>query len=35
LVSQFKGQIAIEDFGCYAGDFHAALIREERLIAGV
>ncbi|UWU75923.1 hypothetical protein N2603_39295 [Bradyrhizobium huanghuaihaiense] len=35
LISQFKGQIAIEDFGCYARPFHSALVRENRLIAGV
>jgi hypothetical protein len=35
LISQFKGQIVIEDFGFYAREHHAALIREERLIAGV
>ena len=35
LISQFKGQIVIEDFGFYAREHHATLIREERLIAGV
>ena len=35
LISQFKGQIVIDDFGFYARRHHAALIREERLIAGV
>jgi hypothetical protein len=35
LVAQFKGQIVIEDFGCYSRPFHSALIREDRLIAGV
>jgi hypothetical protein len=35
LISQFKGQIAIEDFGFYARRHLAALIREERLMAGV
>jgi hypothetical protein len=34
-ISQFKGQIVIEDFGCYARPFHTSLIRENRLIAGV
>lgn len=34
LISQFKGQIVIEHFGCYARPFHAALMRESRLIAG-
>ncbi|MBR1214616.1 hypothetical protein [Bradyrhizobium sp. JYMT SZCCT0180] len=35
LISQFKGQIIVPDFGFYARDFHASLIREGRLIAGV
>ncbi len=35
LISQFKDQVVIEDFGSYARDFHAKLIRQERLIAGV
>jgi hypothetical protein len=35
LISQFKGQIIVPDFGFYARDFHASLIRENRLIAGV
>jgi len=35
LISQFKGQIIIPDFGFYARPFHASLIRENRLIAGV
>lgn len=35
LISQFKGQVAIEDFGFYARRHLAALIREERLMAGV
>jgi hypothetical protein len=35
LISQIKGQVVIEDFGFYARRHHAALIREERLIAGV
>jgi hypothetical protein len=34
LISQFKGQIVIDDFGFYAREHHAALIREERLKAG-
>jgi hypothetical protein len=34
-VSQFKGQIVVEDFGFYAREHHSALIRQERLIAGV
>ena len=35
LISQFKGQVIVQDFGFYARDFHASLIRENRLIAGV
>jgi hypothetical protein len=35
LIAQFKGPIVIEDFGCYARDHHAALTRQNRLIAGV
>ncbi|MBA2400937.1 MAG: hypothetical protein H0V72_19990 [Bradyrhizobium sp.] len=35
LISQFKGQIIVPDFGFYARDFHASLIRENRLIAGI
>jgi hypothetical protein len=35
LIAKYKGQIVIEDFGFYAREHHAALIREERLIAGV
>lgn len=35
LISQSKGQIVIQDFGCYARPFHSALIRENRLVAGV
>ncbi len=35
LMSQFKGQVVIQYFGFYAREHHAALIREERLIAGV
>lgn len=35
LIAQFKSQVVIEDFGFYARRHHAALIREERLIAGV
>ena len=29
LISQFEGQIVIENFGFYARRHHAALIREE------
>ena len=35
LISQFKGQIVIEDFGFSSREHHAALIREERLMAGI
>jgi hypothetical protein len=35
LMSKFKGQIIVPDFGFYARDFHVSLIRENRLIAGV
>jgi hypothetical protein len=35
LIAKFKGQIVVPDFGFYGRDHHAALIREERLIAGV
>jgi len=35
LVFQFKGQVIIPDFGFYARDFHASLIREKRLAVGV
>lgn len=35
LIANFKGQIVIPDFGFYACDFHADLIRQGRLIAGV
>jgi hypothetical protein len=35
LISQFKGQVIVPDFGFSARDFHSYLIRENRLIAGV
>lgn len=35
LISQFKGQLVVEDFGFYARPFHTALVREDRLMAGV
>ncbi|MCK1285441.1 hypothetical protein IVB41_16095 [Bradyrhizobium sp. 44] len=35
LISQFKGPVVSEDFGCYARPTHVALIREDRLMAGV
>jgi hypothetical protein len=35
LISHFKGQLVIPDFGFYGREAHAALIREGRLVAGV
>ena len=35
LIMQFKGQIVLEDGGFYLREMHSALIRENRLIAGV
>jgi len=35
LISQFKGQVIIPDFGFYGREHHIALIRQNRLIAGV
>lgn len=35
LISQYKGQIVIPDFGFYSCPFHVSLIRQNRLIAGV
>ncbi len=35
LMSHFKGQIIVPDFGFYGRDIHARLMREKRLIAGV
>jgi hypothetical protein len=35
LVSQFKGQVVIPAFGFYGRDFHTALIRQNRLTAGL
>ena len=35
LMSHFRGQIIVPDFGFYGRDNNANLIREERLIAGV
>jgi hypothetical protein len=35
LIAKFKGQIVVPDFGFCGRDHHAAVIREERLIAGV
>lgn len=35
LISQYKGQVVIPDFGFYGCAFHTSLIRQNRLIAGV
>lgn len=35
LMSHFKGQLIVPDFGFYGRDAHIGLIREGRLIAGV
>ena len=35
LISQHRLPIVINDFGCYAREHHARLIRDDRLIAGV
>jgi len=35
LISLFKGQVVVPDFGFYGREHHVSLIREERLIAGV
>jgi hypothetical protein len=35
LIGQAKGQVIVPDFGFYGRMFHMALIRQERLIAGV
>lgn len=35
LIESYPGQIVIPDFGFYGRDVHTALIRQERLIAGV
>ncbi|MEK7992878.1 MAG: hypothetical protein AAB403_03640 [Planctomycetota bacterium] len=35
LISMFKGQVVVPDFGFYGREHHVALIRQERLIAGV
>jgi hypothetical protein len=35
LMSFYKGQLVIPDFGFYGRDAHASLIRENRLVAGV
>jgi hypothetical protein len=35
LISQFKGQVVVPDFGFYGREHHIGLIRQGRLIAGV
>ncbi len=35
LMAHFKGQIVVEDLGFYGRHMHVALVRENRLIAGV
>jgi hypothetical protein len=35
LISQFKGQVIIPDFGFYGREHHVALVRQGRLVAGV
>jgi hypothetical protein len=35
LMSHYKGQIVVPDFGFYGREAHVSLIRENRLIAGV
>lgn len=35
LMSHYKGQLVVPDFGFYAREHHSALLRENRLIAGV
>lgn len=35
LASMYLGQVIISDFGFYARDFHAALIRQDRLAIGL
>ena len=35
LMAQFKGQVVVPDFGFYGREAHIALIRQDRLIAGV
>jgi hypothetical protein len=34
LISQFKGQVIIPDFGFYGREHHISLIRQNRLVAG-
>jgi hypothetical protein len=35
LISQFQGQVIVPDFGFYGREHHVALIRQDRLVAGV
>jgi hypothetical protein len=35
LISQFKGQVIVPDFGFYGREHHVALVRQGRLIAVV
>lgn len=35
VMSHYKGQIVVPDFGFYGREGHVSLIREERLIAGI
>lgn len=35
LISQYKGQVVLPDFGFYGAPHHTSLIRQNRLIAGV
>ncbi len=35
LMSHYKGQVCVPDFGFYGREIHTRLIREEQLIAGV
>lgn len=35
LISQHRGPVVIDDFGCYGRPFHTSLITEDRLMAGV
>jgi hypothetical protein len=35
LISQFKEQVVIPDFGFYGRQYHTALVRQNRLVAGV
>lgn len=35
LISQYKGQVIVPDFGFYGREHHIALIRQNRLVAGL